>query len=330
MVIYNTKAPAIKSYPLYFLKGIYAVKVNNFISAVIYTHNYGNSIANTLSALSGFLSEHFVRHEIICVNDSSDNTIHEIKAFAKANTDVSVTLISAGYYQGGERAMNAGIDCAIGDFVLQFDTAIFDFELPLIMDVYNHCLQGFDIVNVSPNRKVSGATRLFYNLFNKYSHTQYPLSSETFRIISRRGINRVGQMGKVIFYRKAMYASCGLKSDTLTYTAKRERAKYTKQERSFRRELAIDSFILFTDFATKISMLMCVIMLLWVMFCSIYVVGLLIMGRTVDGWGITMLLLSTGLFGISVILAISIKYLSMILNLVFEKQKYVVENVEKL
>jgi dolichol-phosphate mannosyltransferase len=127
-------------------------------------------------------------------------------------------MIRTSYYQGLERSVTAGVDLAIGDFVFEFDTSDLRFEPSLIMDIYNHCLEGFDIVSASPNAKSSASSELFYSLFNRHSQTQYPLTSEDFRIISRRAINRVNQMSSFVLYRKALYVNCGLKSDNIVGT----------------------------------------------------------------------------------------------------------------
>ena len=308
------------------------MKESNFVSAVIYIRNSAKTIINTLQVMSALFDTGFQKYEIICIDDSSeDDTTSKVRLFAKEHEDVSLTLISTGFYQGVERAMNAGVDFAIGDFVFQFDSDVIDYELPLIMNVYNRCLQGFDIVSAVPDKKARTSSKLFYSLFNKYSQTQYPLASDRFRIISRRGINRVGQMSNSVFYRKVLYANCGLKADIVKYSAKPgKKNSFAKHERTFRRELAIDSFVLFTDLAAKISMAMCSIMLLVTLASGIYTVVIFVIGQPVFGWTTTMLLLSVGLFGIFAVLTLAIKYLSLVLKLVFERQKYVIENVEKL
>ena len=53
-------------------------------------------------------------------------------------------------------------------------------------------------------------------------------------------------------------------------------------------------------------------------------------GNPIDGWTSTMLFLSAGFFGIFVLLGIILKYLSVVVDLVFNKQKYFVESVEKV
>ena len=53
-------------------------------------------------------------------------------------------------------------------------------------------------------------------------------------------------------------------------------------------------------------------------------------GQPIEGWTTTMLVLTLGFFGVFLILAIVLKYLSLLVDLVFRHQKYLVESVEKL
>ena len=57
---------------------------------------------------------------------------------------------SVSYFHGTEAAMNAGMDLAIGDFVLEFDACVPDFAAAEIMRVYQRSLDGFDIVSPAP------------------------------------------------------------------------------------------------------------------------------------------------------------------------------------
>jgi dolichol-phosphate mannosyltransferase len=306
-------------------------KEQNFVSAVLYVRNDMDIIKKSLSALSEVLKTHFVKYEIICVNDSStDASALLIKEFADINKDL-ITLMSTGYYQGLERGMAAGVDLAIGDFVFEFDNSRFVSAPKVIMEVYRRCLEGYDIVSASCEHARREST-LFYSLFNKHSGIQYPLFSEDFRIISRRAINRVHQMSHIVLYRKAMYADCGLKIDNIKYVTndQTKKLRHTHEEKSTRRKLAVDSFILFTDIAYKVSLVLSMIMLATSLFAFLYTVAIFITGSPVTGWTTTMLVLSFGLFGIFAILTFAVKYLSVILNLIFEKRKYVIGSIERL
>jgi polyisoprenyl-phosphate glycosyltransferase len=306
------------------------MKESSFVSAVLYVRNEQDYIQQMLGTLNQVLRENFLEYEIICVNDSSTAESPEyINQFAK-DSEATITMISMGYYQGLESSMSAGVDLAIGDFVFEFDNHNFIFVPSLIMDLYSRCLEGYDIVNASRGTS-DGTSILFYKLFNSYSNVHYPLVSEDFRVISRRAINRVQQMSKVTAYRKAIYASCGLKNDIIFYELKEKGTKkIDKEENAFRRKLAIDSFVLFTDIAYKISFFLSTLMLSISLIAIIYTLIIFFNGHPVLGWTTTMLMLSVGMFGIFAVLTFVIKYLSIILTLVFENKKYVIENIEKL
>lgn len=316
-------------------------KEKNFISAVVYVNNNEKDIRSFLENINKTLSENFLKYEIICVNDAStDGTVSEIKKvsedIAKSDSNASITIINMSYYQGKELSMNAGVDIAIGDFVYEFDSIIMDYDINLIMQVYNKSLEGYDIVNATSNNKRRKTSTIFYKLFNKYSNNQYKIDTETFRIISRRGINRIQSINKTIPYRKAIYANCGLKLTSIQYKTETAGSKSTwggklaHKEKKERERNAIDALILFTDISYKFSIIMTAIMMLLTIAIAIYAVYIFISSTPIEGWTTTMLFLSFGFFGIFAVFAIVIKYLSIIVNLIFKKSKYIVESIDKI
>ena len=52
--------------------------------------------------------------------------------------------------------------------------------------------------------------------------------------------------------------------------------------------------------------------------------------RPVEGWLSIMMLMAFGFFMMSIMLTLVLKYLSVLLNMGFKKQRYVIEGVEKL
>ena len=321
-------------------------KNKEFISAVIYVHNNEKCIKEFLLNINDVLNRNFEHYEIILGDDySKDNSKKVIKEACEEIQESMVSIISMSYYQGLEFAMNAGVDLSIGDFVFEFDNIIMDYDSSLIMDVYKKCLQGNDIVSTSPKNKRRFSSRVFYSIFNKYSKKNNKIDTESFRILSRRTINRVNSLNKSIPYRKAIYANCGLKIATISYTPTNKNKTYISKEiTSTRKDVALDSIILFTDFASKFATLLSFIMAMFVLGTLIYTVTIFIGGNPIEGWTTIMLLLSIAFFGIfailviigileaffSGILVIIIKYLSVIMNLIFKKQNYLIESIEKI
>ena len=307
-------------------------KEKNFISAVVYVNNDQEIIKNFLISLNGVLKEKFEKFEIICVNDASDDkSVLAINEISADLDDSILSIINMSFYQGLETSMNAGVDLAIGDFVFEFDSCYIDYELSVLFDVYSHSLEGYDIV-AATNSKKRFTSNVFYKLYNKSASTQYKLNSETFRILSRRAINRIHSMSTTIPYRKALYSNCGLMVDTIVYSPieKKRNMSHTKAQVKHRQDTAFSTLILFTDVAYKISMFMTILMLLATFGGAIYTIAIFLLKKPVAGYTTTMLVITLSFFGVFAILAIIIKYLSIIIDLIFKKQKYVIESIEKI
>ncbi len=307
-------------------------KEKNFISAVVYVRNSENTIKDFLTKVNETLSKTFVKYEIICVNDAScDDSAKIIREFGNNSLDCPLSIVNMGVYQGLEMSMNAGVDLSIGDFVYEFDSDVIDYDMSVVTDIYFHSLKGYDIVAAANNSKKRFSSKMFYRLFNRNAKTQYKLSTESFRILSRRAINRVHSLSKTIPYRKALYANCGLKIDTVHYDAiSNNRTTGAKINGDLRRETALDSLILFTDVGYRASMILTLIMILATVGIGIYTILVFALGHPVPGFTTTMLVLTGAFFGVFAILTIIIKYLSLLVNLVFKKQRYLIESIEKI
>ena len=309
-------------------------KEKNFVSCVLYLHNDGKNIRDFLKAVCGTMEAHFEKYEVVCVNDCCvDNTLEEIHAFLEESSGHHVvSLINLSFYQGVEMAMNAGRDLAVGDFLFEFDKCRLDFDPSLIMEVYHKALEGNDVVAAAPKREVALTSRLFYAVYNLGSRNTYKLRQERFRIISRRAVNRVNQMNAYIPYRKAMYMNCGLRAATIVYDNKEMgKGARNREERSTRSSLALDTLIIFTDVLEKFSLMISGILFFVMMIMFGWIVySIFSTVRPVEGWMSLMTLISFGFFMMSVMLTLIFKYLSVILNMSFKRQRYVIEGVEKL
>ena len=307
-----------------------ANKEKNFVSAVIYVHNAENRIARFLSTIIEIMENNFEHSEIICVNDSSDDSsLQKIKETSEKASITSVVNMS--YFHGLELSMNAGIDMSIGDFVFEFDNTILDFNPDMIMEIYRKSLTGFDIVSASADRKEKFSSKIFYKVFDRYTNLSYKMTTESFRVLSRRVLNRVDAMNKTIPYRKAVYANCGLKTANVKYTVVNTVDRETdRKEENFRTDLAVDSLLLFTEVGYSFSKLMTVLMMIMSVFMIIYSITIYATSTPVAGWTTTILFLSVAFFALFGILTVIIKYLQLLVDLVFKRKQYNFESIEKL
>lgn len=308
-------------------------KEKNFMSAVIYVHNAAGRIEDFLGILIDCMESNFENSEIICVNDSSeDDSVECIKKVSAQAKGTSITILNLSYFHGLEVAMNAGVDLSIGDFVLEFDTTRRDYAQEEIIKAYQKALEGYDIVSVSADKRQKFSSNLFYSVLSKYADFSYKIYTESFRVLSRRVINRISSMNKSVPYRKALYANCGLKTFHLTYqvTDHKQEDREDQTERTYRRSLAVDTLILFTDVGYSVSRNMTAVMMVVAVCMAVYSFVIYLTSTPIEGWTTTILFLAFAFFGLFAILTIIIKYLQVLVELVFKRKKYSFESIEKL
>ena len=307
-------------------------KEKNFVSAVVYCCNDADRIGAFVKNLDETLAANFLKYEIVVVNDASDDdSTKPVKDYAhkvnEGEKEHTITILNMSYRQGLEASMNAGLNLTIGDFVFEFDSVNDDYEWSLLMDVYRHSLTGYDIVSARSNKKPRISSSVYYKLFNRYAHLQHTIGPESFRILSRRAINRIHSITQSIPYRKAAYANCGLAIDTIIYktTGKPNKKKYDD-----RRIVAVESLLLFTDVPFRATMILALVMFLISMSVGVYAVIYKFLRNPVEGWTTTIFFMSFGFSGLFLILAMVIRYMQTLVRLNFRKKDYLFESIEKL
>lgn len=298
-------------------------KEKNFISAVVYLHNDGVRAVKFFKMLTEQLDAHFEQYELIAVDDAcTDDTVSLLRDWARDLTK-PLTFLHMSLFQRLEPCMNAGLDASIGDYVYEFDTTDTPYPADMIFSAYQTALTGSDIVSVCPNR-TSGSSRLFYGVFNANSHSAYRLRTDAFRLVSRRAVNRVHASSEHLPYRKAAYAASGLKMTDLTFDGR------IVDKGAGRFSLAADSLSLYTDAGVKFSVGVTLIMMVLALAELVYTLVIFSTGHPVEGWTTMMFVLTLGFAGVFAVLAIIVKYLSLLVDLIFKKQKYLIESVEKI
>ncbi len=306
-----------------------AAKEKNYISAVIYLGNEKGHAKPFLQEVTSRLSSRFEYYELVFVNDASvDGTEQEVREFLSGlESPPPVTMIHMSLSQGLELAMNAGIDMAIGDFVFEFDSMQLVYPGDMIDKAYDTSLrEAADIVMVVPAKNRTLFSSVFYNMFRFSGSSNRKLQTNAFRLLSRRAINRVHSISPTMPYRKAAYAASGLKLETLRFEGT---AGKFKEDLRFSR--AMDSLVLYTEMGYKVSLGISALMLLLMIGSMVYTLVFYLSGAPLqEGWTTTMMLLTGGFFGVFVLLSIVMKYLSLLVDLIFKKQKYLIESVEKI
>ena len=309
------------------MKDMKEQKEQNFVSVVAYVHDDEAAIPAFAAMALRVLSAHFLHYELIFVDDASrDGSVDAIRAAARG-ADGTVQIVRMSYPQGLELSMEAGDALAIGDYVYEFDTVAIDYADELVTELYGAALAGHDIVTAAPAGRRPLSSRLFYRLYNASARTAHPLQTETFRLLSRRALNRIRTMSRTIPYRKAVYANCGLPQQALSYEpqgAARRRAA----DGRFRQ--AVDALILFTDLGYRAAFTLTAVLLACALLVAAYALAMFACHQAITGWTSLMLVVSLAAAGLSGLGASLAKYLDLLLGLVFRRQTYIGEGIEKL
>jgi len=305
------------------------MKEKCFVSVVTYLCNDGGSVFEYLTRMNSIISDGFESFEFVMVNDfSTDNTVDEIRRF-KNSSNATVVVVNMAWSHGPELAILAGNDMAIGDFIVEVDSAALDFPPGLVYEMYQKCTSGTDIVSAVPKSRIKFKSRVFYSLFN--SVTGIGLTTETLRIVTRRALNAVLMSKEKIRYRKLLYKLSGYPSASVEYEPASGPAAH--HGRSLRSDIALALNVLtsYSDLGLRIAALLSFVFFAFSCGGGLYAILIYIFKQSVvTGWTTTMLFLSFGFSGMFFVMGFLLKYLSMILQEVQNKPLYRVTSVERV
>lgn len=310
-------------------------KESNFISVVVYLQGSQEGLSIFLDDLAKAMGESFSAWELICVNDAcSEDAKCELDRFTEDHESVGMSVVNLHSFHGIERAMRAGVDLAIGDFVCEIDYWSDGFSAQDVLRAYRKALEGYDVVGCSIVNSGQRGSRFFYRLFNSTAGLPFDIRTESFRVLSRRLIHRVKNSSASIPYRKAAYASCGLPAafievERIDSNAARGVRNCDKDNRRFRRDLAVDALILFTKTGYRIALGASLAMMAVALLGLIYSLISYANGVAVSGWTTTILFMAVSFFGLFGLMAIAIKYLQILVDLSFKKAEYEYSNIER-
>ncbi len=265
------------------------------------------------------LSKNYSNYELILIDDGSiDHTVSRCMSYIKSNKNIRLISFSRNY--GHEIASTAGLDHALGDYVILMDT---DLQHPpeLIPDMVKKAGEGFDVVCASrTNREHESwfkkiTARLFYRLSREM--TGFDLHSDTgnFRLLSRKVVDSLGKMKESNRHLIMMFAYVGYKTASISYHCPPRVAGKSKY--NFRKLiiLSLDSIVGFSSRPLRImscfSVMISIVMMVYAGF--ILMEKLFAHQQLADGIA-SVIFLTAGLFSILFLfLAIISEYIGRIL-----------------
>jgi dolichol-phosphate mannosyltransferase len=173
-------------------------------------------VEETVAVLRGLVSH----YEIILVDDGApEATVHEVQALLGRYDFVRFLRLSRHF--GEETAIGAGLDLAIGDYVI---VMLPNMDPPaLIPEFFEHARDHADIVfGVRLHRRTEplwyrAGARLFYWYINKIVKAGIPEDSTQFRCMSRQVVNAIGQIHGPDQYLRLLTSYIGFRKQGLPY-----------------------------------------------------------------------------------------------------------------
>ncbi len=302
-------------------------KEKSMVSVILYLDDAPQESWAFLKKVCDEVESVFEHYEVVAVNDSRQATADYIRdQYRQSGMRAALTLVNLSVRQGVERAMNAGIDIAIGDYLYEFDNIHAGLPEGIVEQAFRRSTEGYDIVTAMPEGSELGTSRLFYRIFNRFSHSGGKVGTDGMHLLSRRAVNRLHAINSYIPYRKAAYAASGLKTAVVDYTPVTPFRSVVDD----RVGKAMDALILYTDAAYRLSLFIAFFMLAVALIAGVYTLVIYLSMKPVAGWTTTMVLSSAGFSGTFLLFAIVIKYLSLLVDLIFHNQKYLVASVDKV
>ena len=294
----------------------------NYISAVAVARDGARFVKPVLESLDGALSGMFANYEIIIVdNFSGDGTAEALRSL-----EMPATIVTLARWHGAQDALTAGVELAIGDYILEIPFVSADTDFSRIGEMYGACQNGADFVFLAP-AKTALASRLFYRLLNYCYRGQTALrfASSLMTLSSRRGLNKTAESGTRMVNRNVAYMLTGLACASIMSSAA------MKSRRSFRENygLITDTLIFHTDLISGLAFRTALFFFGMCALAIVYSLVLFFVINTAPGWASTFILIAVGFGALFSLLAVICKYLSGLIKLQAPKS-YVSGSVEKI
>ena len=307
------------------------MKEMTFISVITYAHNVEDSIADFILKIDSFLNNNFNSYEIIIVNDDSkDNTedeIFNIKDIVKGN----VTIVNLWQKHGVDRALFAGGDISIGDFVFEFESIIIDYPMNLILDMYRKStIENYDIVLATGDKAENLLVKTYFKVIKRLSNKKIILDNSQLRLLTRRALYKMADNKEIITNRSIMYKNCGFEWTEIVYST--DSYKIKNKKRINKRIIKdLKAVMIYTQLFTKLPLLFSGLFLLFFL--------MILLSGTLNSSLITLekicnkLLLGTISLGftlIFLILGIMYKNINMLINIGINSHSYKVKNIKRI
>ena len=226
------------------------------LSVVVPVFNESANIEPLCDRLVPILERVAASWEVVFVNDGSeDDTLSAIRARNAAEPRIGAVSFSRNF--GKEVAIAAGLDHARGRAVVIMDA---DLQHPpeVIERFVARWREGYVMVYGQRTSRADesavkrGFARLFYRLFDSFTHMHLPEGAGDFRLIDARGVEVLRGLPERSRFSKGLYAWIGFKTIGIPFVVEERRHGATKW--SFRKlfRFAFDGITAFSTVPLRV------------------------------------------------------------------------------
>ena len=302
------------------------MNLHTVISVVVPLDNDRDILPDFLRDLAQTMKASFRFYEIILIDDGSiDQTKTLVAPLLKELQQIRYLRLSRSF--GRDAALSAGIESAIGDYVVTLDPSCDPVEM--IPQLVERCQSMGGIVHaVAENpRTRTGLRELFGNVFRRYCNRRMGVDlkrgAEDFRVMSRQAVNALLQVRMQSRYLRVLTLTLGYHHEFFPYQ-RRERGVALSRG-SFVQEIATAIDLLAANtrhplrVVTAAGMVGAILNLMY----AFYVLAVyLVKPDVASGWTTLSLQQSGMFFFICLILAVMSEYIGTILGEVRSRPLY--------
>lgn len=303
-------------------------KSDIFVSVIAPLENDESIVLPFIEETLSILRENYSYYEVILVDDgSSDQTVCEIET--ALGTYECIRFIGLSRRFGEDSAILAGLDAAIGDFVVVMNPN--DDPPDVIPEMVKLSQAGAGVVTgVRSNRDQEpywarlGAT-LFYLYINKILNIPIPKNSSHYRVFSRQAINAIIQTRHQYRYIRMISSFVGYSQREFIYDPLKRTKKGPRRTWIESINMAIDIVITNSVHPLRIvSMLGLIASIMNLLYISYVLLVYFFKAQVAEGWTTTNFQNAVMFFFILLILTILSEYVAHILGETHKPQPYYV------
>lgn len=247
--------------------------------------------------------------ELILVNDgSTDDTLSELRAWAREQMDVVVIALSRNF--GHQAAATAGLDHACGDAIILMDADLQD-PPEVVLEMLREYSNGYEVVYAQRTHRMGegrfkrASAWAFYRLMRFVIDKRLPPDTGDFRLISRQCLNALSSMREQHRFLRGMVAWVGFPQKAVFFVRPPRAAGETKYP--FRKMLrfAWTAAISFSPAPLRIVFAMGILVALIGLIAGGYSLAAFFLGvHVVPGW--TSIMMTQSIVGSFILMGIGV------------------------